>query len=167
MGGLRDGGLSKSENMRGERPFFLRFWISQVVFGPFFCNFCVDNGKLDFLWPPQQFMLVPFFREDLKGQTKWDKRVSPVSCGFLRKSVKFCASENQQKSVKICAPKKVREDFCFIDFPAIAVFSANLSEGINSLRSLRKERETQKSSLISKEKVNKDMCFLDNPYPFD
>ena len=40
-------------------------------------------------------------------------------------------------------------------FPPIAVFSAHLSEVIKGLRSLRKKRKTQKSSLLSKEKVNK------------
>ena len=44
--------------------------------------------------------------------------------------------------------------FSFL-FLAIAVFSACLSEGIKTQRSLRKERKTQKPSLISKEKVNK------------
>ena len=49
------------------------------------------------------------------------------------------------------------EDFCFfLIFPAIAVFSAHLSEGIKTLQSMRKERKTQKPSLISKEKVNKE-----------
>ena len=50
----------------------------------------------------------------------------------------------------------ISEDlWLFLIFPAIAVFSAHLSEGAKTLRSLRKERKTQKSSLISKEKVNK------------
>ena len=40
-------------------------------------------------------------------------------------------------------------------FLAIAVFSAHLLHASKTLRSLRKERKTQKSSLISKEKVNK------------
>ena len=39
-------------------------------------------------------------------------------------------------------------------FAAIAVFSAHMSEGLDTLRSLRKERKTQKSSLMSKDKVN-------------
>ena len=33
-GGLRDGGLSKSEDIRGKRPFSSVFWIFQVLFGP-------------------------------------------------------------------------------------------------------------------------------------
>ena len=33
-GGLRDGGLSKSEDIRGKRPFSSVFWISQVLFVP-------------------------------------------------------------------------------------------------------------------------------------
>ena len=34
-GGLRDGGLSKSEDSRGKRPFSSDIlWISQVLFGP-------------------------------------------------------------------------------------------------------------------------------------
>ena len=33
-GGLRDGGLSKSEDIWGKRPFSSVFWISQVLFGP-------------------------------------------------------------------------------------------------------------------------------------
>ena len=33
-GGLRDGGLSKSEDIRGKRPFSSVFWISQVLFAP-------------------------------------------------------------------------------------------------------------------------------------
>ena len=39
-------------------------------------------------------------------------------------------------------------------FPAIAVFAAHLSEGAKTLRSLREERITQKSSLNSKELVD-------------
>ena len=46
----------------------------------------------------------------------------------------------------------ISEDLCLsLDFPAIAVLSAHLSEGTKTLRSLRKERKTQKSSLISKQ----------------
>ena len=33
-GGLRDGGLSKSEDIQGKRPFSSVFWISQVLFAP-------------------------------------------------------------------------------------------------------------------------------------
>ena len=33
-GGLRDGGLSRSEDIRGKRPFSSDFWISQVLFAP-------------------------------------------------------------------------------------------------------------------------------------
>ena len=33
-GGLRDGGLSKSEDIWGKRPFSSVFWIFQVLFGP-------------------------------------------------------------------------------------------------------------------------------------
>ena len=33
-GGLRDGGLSKSEDICGKRPFFSVFWISQALFAP-------------------------------------------------------------------------------------------------------------------------------------
>ena len=33
-GGLRDGGVSKSEDIRGKRPFSSVFWISQVLFAP-------------------------------------------------------------------------------------------------------------------------------------
>ena len=33
-GGLRDGGLSKSEDIRGKRPFSCVFWIFQVLFRP-------------------------------------------------------------------------------------------------------------------------------------
>ena len=42
----------------------------------------------------------------------------------------------------------------FLIFPAIAVLSAHWEEGTETLRSLRKERKSQKSSLISEEKVN-------------
>ena len=44
----------------------------------------------------------------------------------------------------------------FLSFEAIAVFSAHLPEGVKTLRSLRKERETKKSSLIGKEEANKE-----------
>ena len=40
-------------------------------------------------------------------------------------------------------------------FLAIAVFSAHLSEGLKTLRSLRKERKNQKSSLIGKERLTR------------
>ena len=33
-GGLRDGGLSKSEDIRGKRPFSSVFWFFPVLFGP-------------------------------------------------------------------------------------------------------------------------------------
>ena len=33
-GGLRDGGLSKSEDIWGKRPFSSVFWISHLLFGP-------------------------------------------------------------------------------------------------------------------------------------
>ena len=33
-GGLRDGGLRKSEDIRGKRPFSSVFWISQVLLAP-------------------------------------------------------------------------------------------------------------------------------------
>ena len=61
----------------------------------------------------------------------------------------------------------ISEDFLvfFLDFPAIAVFSAHLSEGIKRLRSLRKERKGQKSSQISKEKANK--VLQGNPFLAD
>ena len=45
----------------------------------------------------------------------------------------------------------------FLIVPAVAAFLAHLLEGTKTLRSLRKDRNTQKSSLISKEKVNKVM----------
>ena len=49
----------------------------------------------------------------------------------------------------------ISEDFCFfLILLAIAVFSAHLSEGLKTLRSLRKESKTQKSSRGTKEKVN-------------
>ena len=48
----------------------------------------------------------------------------------------------------------------FLDFPTDRSISAHLSEGIKTLRSLRKERKTQKSSLTSEEKVAKVMGSL-------
>ena len=53
----------------------------------------------------------------------------------------------------------ISEDFWhFLIFPTIALISAHLSEGTKTQRSPRKERETQKSLLVSKEKVDKDRC---------
>ena len=51
----------------------------------------------------------------------------------------------------------ISEDFWLsLDLPSdCAVFSAHLSEGIKTLRSLRRERKTQKSSPVSEERVNK------------
>ena len=43
-------------------------------------------------------------------------------------------------------------------FSAIAVFLDPPKDVLKMLRSLRKERKTQKSSLIGKEKVNKESC---------
>ena len=43
----------------------------------------------------------------------------------------------------------IGEDFWLsLNFPEIALFSAHFSEGIRTLPSLRKEKQTQKSSLI-------------------
>ena len=43
----------------------------------------------------------------------------------------------------------------------IVIFSVHLLEGTETLRSLGKERKTQKSSLISKEKVDKVQAFAE------
>ena len=55
----------------------------------------------------------------------------------------------------------IEDPWLLLDFPATAVFAAHLSEGIQALRSLRKERKTPKSSLISKGKVNRVSNFVE------
>ena len=58
--------------------------------------------------------------------------------------------------VNLFLAKLVRISGSFLLFPAIVVFSAHFSEGTTkALRSLRRERKAQRSSLISTEKVNK------------
>ena len=72
-----------------------------------------------------------------------------MSCGYSKITTLLTSSDY----------KLVRISGFFLILTAIAVFSAHLLEGIKTLRSLRKESITQKSSLISKEKVNKEVCW--------
>ena len=54
----------------------------------------------------------------------------------------------------------ISEDFwVFLSFPSDRSIFSTFVGRIKTLRSLRKERRTQKSSLISKEKVNKVTCY--------
>ena len=58
-------------------------------------------------------------REELKGQTKWDKWVSAIFCGFLRKSVASCGFLRKSAPPKCCNFQKKRK-------------SAKLSENLRS-----------------------------------
>ena len=84
-------------------------------------------------------------------------------CGILRFSAESapptcCTSQakrNQQNLVDLSL--LISEDVWLLSiFPAIAVSSAHLLEGIKTLQSLKKGRKPLKSLLISKEKVYKE-----------